>query len=163
MLDFPKLDFFEQHQIVQRVEALFKVADAIEKRVAVATARPERLTQSILAKAFRGDIVPQEPNDEPATVLLERIRAEQATEPKSKPKRGSGRTGESQPSREKTPMTKSRYDEDVKNKPYLATLLRENDGSLNVEDLFERAELPLTDFYKQLAWEERGRLHPRRR
>jgi hypothetical protein len=42
MLDFPKLDFFEQHQIVQRVEALFKVADAIEKRVAVGNGSPRK-------------------------------------------------------------------------------------------------------------------------
>jgi type I restriction enzyme S subunit len=35
-----------------------------------------KLNQSILAKAFRGELVPQDPNDEPASVLLERIRAE---------------------------------------------------------------------------------------
>ena len=38
----------------------------------------KRLEQSILAKAFRGELVPQNPNDEPASVLLERIRAERA-------------------------------------------------------------------------------------
>ncbi|MHB8384756.1 MAG: restriction endonuclease subunit S [Candidatus Binataceae bacterium] len=50
----------EQCEIVWRAAALFKLADAIEKRVAVATARAERLTQSILAKAFRGELVPTE-------------------------------------------------------------------------------------------------------
>ena len=50
-------------------------------------------------------------------------------------------------------MTKSRHDDDVKDKPYLADLLRESSGSASVEDLFKRAELPLIDFYKQLAWE----------
>ena len=50
-------------------------------------------------------------------------------------------------------MTKSRYDDDVQYKPYLAGLLREAGGITSVEDLFRRAELPVTDFYKQLAWE----------
>ena len=38
----------------------------------------DKLTQSILAKAFRGELVPQDPNDEPASVLLERIKVERA-------------------------------------------------------------------------------------
>lgn len=75
----------EQLQIVQRVEALFKVADAIETRVEHATARAERLTQSILAKAFRGELVPTEAElarrdgrqYEPATTLLARVATEQ--------------------------------------------------------------------------------------
>ena len=47
------------------------------------------LDQSILAKAFRGELVPQDPNDEPASVLLERIRAEreaQSAKPRIKKK-----------------------------------------------------------------------------
>jgi type I restriction enzyme S subunit len=76
----------EQHEIVRRVDALFKLADAIEKRVAAATVRADKLTQAILAKAFRGELVPteaelarQEGRDfEPASVLLEGIRAERA-------------------------------------------------------------------------------------
>jgi type I restriction enzyme, S subunit len=53
----------------------------------------EKLTQSILAKAFHGELVPQDPNDEPASVLLERIKEERAksTDTKSKP-RGSSRS-----------------------------------------------------------------------
>src|SRR3989442_4080518 len=74
----------EQREIVRRVEALFKLADAIEKRVAAATARAEKLTQAILAKAFRGELVPTEAelarregrDYEPASVLLARIQAE---------------------------------------------------------------------------------------
>lgn len=46
--------------------------------------RIDRLTQSILAKAFRGELVPQDPNDEPASVLLERIKAQRAAAPKAK-------------------------------------------------------------------------------
>ena len=64
----------EQHEIVRRVEALFALADQIETRYAKAKTHVDRLTQSILAKAFRGELVPQDPKDEPASVLLERIR-----------------------------------------------------------------------------------------
>lgn len=64
----------EQHEIVCRVEALFKKADEIEVRYKKAKAFVDKLTQSILAKAFLGELVPQHPNDEPASVLLERIR-----------------------------------------------------------------------------------------
>jgi type I restriction enzyme S subunit len=66
----------EQHEIVRRVEALFKIADDIEKRYQKAKAHVDKLTQSILAKAFRGELVPQDPNDEPASELLKRIQAE---------------------------------------------------------------------------------------
>jgi type I restriction enzyme S subunit len=65
----------EQHEIVHRAEALFAYADRIEARYAAAHAQVERLTPSLLAKTFCGELVPQDPNDEPASVLLERIRA----------------------------------------------------------------------------------------
>ncbi|MHB8894943.1 MAG: restriction endonuclease subunit S [Candidatus Geothermincolia bacterium] len=66
----------EQHEIVRRVEALFALVDQIETRYAKAKTHVDRLTQSILAKAFRGDLVPQDSNDEPASVLLERIQSQ---------------------------------------------------------------------------------------
>ncbi len=46
----------------------------------------------MLAKAFRGELVPQNPNDEPASVLLERIRAEREAHAGSAPKRSRGRS-----------------------------------------------------------------------
>jgi type I restriction enzyme S subunit len=64
----------EQQEIVRRVEALFKIADQIEARFQKAKAHVDKMTQSILAKAFRGELVPQDPDDEPAAVLLKRIR-----------------------------------------------------------------------------------------
>jgi hypothetical protein len=65
---------------VRRVESFFALADQIEARYAKAKAPVDKLTQSIIAKAFRGELVPQDPNDEPASVLLERIRAERLFE-----------------------------------------------------------------------------------
>ena len=70
----------EQTEIVRRVEALFAYADRLEARYTTARARIERLTPALLAKAFRGELVPQDPNDEPAAVLLGRIRAARAAE-----------------------------------------------------------------------------------
>jgi hypothetical protein len=83
-ISLPPLE--EQQEIIRRVEALFKLADAIEQRVAAASLRAERLTQAVLAKAFRGELVPTEAElarregrtYEPASVLLERIKAERA-------------------------------------------------------------------------------------
>ncbi|AYF17690.1 TPA: restriction endonuclease subunit S [Vibrio parahaemolyticus] len=66
----------EQRAIVKKIERLFKKANKVEKQYLEAKARLERLTQSILAKAFRGELVQQDPSDEPAEKLLERIWAE---------------------------------------------------------------------------------------
>lgn len=66
----------EQTQIVRRVESLFTLADTVEKQYLAAKQRLDRLSQSILAKAFRGELVPQDPNDEPASELLKRIQEE---------------------------------------------------------------------------------------
>ncbi|WP_425512404.1 restriction endonuclease subunit S [Xanthomonas arboricola] len=76
----------QQREIVRRVEKLFAYADQLETKVAAAKQRIDALTQSLLAKAFRGELVPQDPTDEPASVLLERIRTQRAATPK--PKRG---------------------------------------------------------------------------
>ncbi len=55
-LAFPLPPFPEQHEIVRRVEALFRFADEVEKRVEEARKRLEQITQSILAQAFRGEL-----------------------------------------------------------------------------------------------------------
>jgi type I restriction enzyme S subunit len=85
-LNVPLPPLREQHEIVRRVDALFKLADAIEQRVSAATQRADKLTQAVLAKAFRGELVPTEAelaraearDYEPASALLQRIRAERA-------------------------------------------------------------------------------------
>jgi type I restriction enzyme S subunit len=79
----------EQKEIAFKVERLLSKADAIEKKYHRAKAKTNRLTQSILAKAFRGELVPQDENDESASVLLARIAAELTainTKAKTKPK-----------------------------------------------------------------------------
>jgi len=66
--------FSEQQEIVRRVESLFALADQLEARLAKAQAQVDKLTPSLLARAFAGKLVPQDPNDEPAAKLLERLR-----------------------------------------------------------------------------------------
>ena len=64
----------EQQEIVKRVEGLFAVADKIEAQYNSLKTKIDTLPQAILNKAFKGELVPQNPNDEPASVLLERIK-----------------------------------------------------------------------------------------
>lgn len=85
-VEVPPLD--EQEEIVQRVQSLVSIADQIEARYAKAKAQVDRLTQSILAKAFRGELVPQDPNDEPADVLLSRLAAAPSEAPTPARRRG---------------------------------------------------------------------------
>jgi type I restriction enzyme, S subunit len=73
-LTLPIPPVLEQREIARRVDQLFSLADQIEYRYATAKRYVDGLKQSILSKAFRGELLPQDPNDEPASVLLERIR-----------------------------------------------------------------------------------------
>ena len=68
----------EQREIVSRVNESFNLLDQIEDRYQKAKNHTDNLIQSILAKAFRGELVSQDPNDEPASELLKRIQAERA-------------------------------------------------------------------------------------
>ncbi len=92
-LPIPLCSIEEQKEIVRRVEERFAKIDKIEQEYQKAVKLCDRLEQATLAKAFRGELVPQDPNDEPASVLLERIRAERqaqsqgkATKSRRKPK-----------------------------------------------------------------------------
>jgi Restriction endonuclease S subunits len=73
-IPFPPLP--EQHQIVEEIERRFSVADEVGKVVEQSLRQAERMRQSILKKAFEGNLVPQDPGDEPAEKLLEQIKAE---------------------------------------------------------------------------------------
>jgi len=74
----PRPPLEEQQEIVRRVEKLFALADSIEEKYKKAYERVEKLEQAILAKAFRGELVEPDPNDEPAEELLKRILEEKA-------------------------------------------------------------------------------------
>ena len=73
----------EQHRIVAEVERRLSVIQQAEAAVEASLHRAERLRQSILKRAFSGQLAPQDPDDEPASVLLERIRAQREAEQKA--------------------------------------------------------------------------------
>jgi type I restriction enzyme, S subunit len=90
----------EQREIVRRIEELFALAERIEERVRSVTVLAERLPSAILARAFRGELVPTEAelaaeegrDYEPASVLLERIKeSRKQTKPAKRERGGNAR------------------------------------------------------------------------
>jgi type I restriction enzyme S subunit len=87
-LELPEMA--EQDEIIRRIEHAFAWLDKIAAEHASAARLLPRLDQAILAKAFRGELVPQDPTDEPASALVERIKAERESgqrSPRRTPKR----------------------------------------------------------------------------
>jgi type I restriction enzyme, S subunit len=153
----PALD--EQDEIVRRVETLFAYADQLEARHTTARDQIDHLTPALLAKAFRGELVPQDPNDEPASVLLERIRSTRAAaEGAACPKRRNGNRVKTPRKPEVIMLTRK----DVQDTPHLASILKER-GPLTAEALWSASQLDINDFYDQLKDEEaRGLLQEKR-
>jgi type I restriction enzyme S subunit len=86
LLPYPLPSTDEQRKIVEEVERLLSIADAMERTIEQSLNQAERLRQAILQQAFTGKLVPQDPNDERASRLLERIREEHARKVEAPPK-----------------------------------------------------------------------------
>jgi len=78
-IEFPLPPIEEQAAIIEEVDRHFSLIDAAEKAITLDLSRAARLRQSILKQAFEGQLVPQDPTDEPAKVLLERIKVDAHT------------------------------------------------------------------------------------
>lgn len=137
----------EMERIVSKVQELFSLADQLEAKLATARKIVECLTPALLAKAFRGELVPQDPSDEPASVLLDRIRAaRQAEAAAGKPSRRGGRKAAAHP--EQIPLPAAPAPPDL-----LAQLLMEC-GALSERALLAASELDPAGFRAQLALEQ---------
>lgn len=147
-----------QATVVKRADELLAKADRIEALYTSARSQANQLAPQVLAKAFRGELVPQDPSDEPASDLLASIASEgnrASATPRSRKARAP-RIDQPFPSKKfasKAMSNKSRQDEDVKGQPYLAGHLRRLARPVDAKTLYEASELPVADFYKQLTWE----------
>lgn len=137
----------EQYEIVDQVENLFTLANQLEAKLTTARRLIERLTPALLAKAFRGELVPQDPNDELASVLLERIRAaRQAEAAAGKPSRRGRRKAAAHPGQAPPPAAPA--------PPDLLTQLLMECGALSERALLAASELDPAGFRAQLALEQ---------
>jgi type I restriction enzyme S subunit len=141
----------EQFEILRRQEQLFTLADQLEARHHAARKVVDRLTPALLAKAFRGELEPQDPSDEPASVLLERIRAaRQAEAGAGKPSR------RGRPKAAVNPEPIHRHAAPVPSEPLppdLLTELLQECGALSERALLAASELEPGRFTEQLQLE----------
>ena len=84
---FPSCSPAEQAEVTRILDARLEAAEALDKQIDTSFARADALRQSILKKAFSGELVSQDPDDEPAQALLARIRASRGGDSTTKPRR----------------------------------------------------------------------------
>jgi type I restriction enzyme S subunit len=135
----PLPPFEEQAAIVREVERRLMAADRLAATLKQQLTRAGVTRQSLLREAFVGRLVPQDPNDEPASLLLERIRATREAEAQ----RPKGRR-----------MSKLRAKMKTAGRRDLFSVLKENDGPMTPEQLFEAAGFEpsqVDQFYRELT------------
>lgn len=138
----------EQQEIIRLVKKLFSFSDNLAEHYRTARSLVDELTPSLLGIAFSGELVPQDPNDEPASTLLERIRLERHLEELGAATRRKPAKKETDTKGEGRMRTLS----EIKS-THLSDILKEN-GSMLAERLWAASELEIEDFYEQLKDEE---------
>lgn len=140
----------EQDEIIRRVDTLFAHSDRLEGRYSAIRTRIAHLTPALLAKAFRGELVPQEPSDEPASLLLKRIRDERVRlkdETGFKLRKSRGRHKALSKLEVRMFARKDIH-------PAHLTMILKQRGPLAAEALWSASQLDIDDFYDQLKDEE---------
>ena len=146
-LSVPVAPLGEQDHIAKMLLSYTKVKDKIAKKAAIVLDAFQKLDQSILAKAFRGELVPQDPNDEPASHLLKRIKQEKTSLEAEKKKRGKVGLKKVTRKKEATAMAKK------KERRSLVEVLQPHSSGLSSEELFQQAgfdEHLVDEFYAEL-------------
>jgi type I restriction enzyme, S subunit len=131
----------EQQQIVAEVEQRLSVVDAEERAIDAALKQAARLRQSILKRAFDGKLVSQDPSDEPAERLLERVRADRG--------RKSTAAANAEQRRHQGYVGRGLQPPTHQVRPALVEVLKQA-GPLTADELFERSGLGAEEFYTEL-------------
>jgi type I restriction enzyme S subunit len=133
-------DAAEQLEIVRRVKTSFAWLDRVAAEHENAMHLLPRLDQAIFAKAFHGELVPQDPNDEPASVLLEHVLAARVDAPKRV------RTVREATQKEEE-MNKTRKDVSGS---HLCDIVKKSGGRIKTDALWQASEMQIDEFYKLL-------------
>lgn len=152
-LQIPMFHLDEQKEIVRRLESAFNWLDRMAADQHAASKLLPKLDAALLAKAFGGELVPQDSKDEPASALLERIKGANFNAEVKKSSKSNRARSQTRGKKAAAPMIKNQNDKDVRDQPYLTSILKARPGAATPEELFSLSGLLLHEFYHQLAQE----------
>jgi type I restriction enzyme S subunit len=135
----PLVSTKEMKNLVSKVKECFALAESVASATNGTMRNIDAIEETVLAKAFRGELVPQDPNDEPASALLQRIKAQESPMKASERKKNA-RFGESTYREHNKPLTN------------ITSILREM-GEATVEQVYDASGRSMENFWDELARE----------